>query len=398
MHPGHLSSLKQAETRTIADIIFTLIDSKAARAYNGRMKMLDLAPKLPLYWSFRRFGWPKIYPFSVVVSVSYRCNSRCHTCDIWRKPNDDMSVDEWDRVFANLGHTPFYLTFTGGEPFLRKDLDEMVVSAYRHCRPMVITIPTNGLLTERVVERVERICRACPESQIGINLSLDGVGEEHDNIRGIPGNWQKSLATWARLKALQKTYPNLVLSIHTVVSRFNQDRIRQIHDELCALAPDSYITEVAEERVELDTMGWQITPEAQAYAPIADFLSAQARAQHARGLARVTQAFRAHYYQLARQVLEEHTQVIPCYAGWASAHIAPNGDVWSCCIRAEAVGNLRETNYNLAPIWRGAAMARLRRSIAERECACPMANASYANMLLHPPTVAKVALEVVTGR
>jgi MoaA/NifB/PqqE/SkfB family radical SAM enzyme len=359
------------------------------------MSMLSLAPKLPLYWSFRRFGWPRMYPFSVVVSISFRCNSKCRTCDVWRKPNDDMTVEEWDKVFANLGRTPFYITFTGGEPFLRKDLDEMVISAYRHCRPSVITIPTNGLLTDRIVERVDRICRECPTSQIGLNLSLDGIGEEHDDIRGVPGNWDKSMATWKKLKELQKSRPNLVLTVHTVVSRFNQHRFREIYNDLQFLEPDSYITEVAEERVELDTVGWGITPDPDAYAPIADFLSEQAKARPAKGIAKFTQAFRAHYYQLARRVLYERTQVIACYAGWASAHIAPNGDIWSCCIRAEPVGNLRETGYALAPIWYGERMAALRKSIYDKECACPMANASYANMLLHPPTVAKVALEVI---
>lgn len=365
------------------------------RRYNIPMSMLSLAPKLPLYWSFRRFGWPRMYPFSVVVSVSFRCNSKCRTCDVWRKPNDDMTVAEWDKVFASLGRTPFYITFTGGEPFLRKDLDEMVISAYRHCRPTVITIPTNGLLTERIAERVDRICRECPSSQIGINLSLDGIGEEHDDIRGVPGNWEKSMQTWARLKELQKSRPNLVLTVHTVVSRFNQHRFREIYEGLQFLEPDSYITEVAEERVELDTVGWGITPDPEAYAPIVDFLSEQARARPVRGIARFTQAFRAQYYQLAKRVLYDRTQVIACYAGWASAHIAPNGDIWSCCIRAEPVGNLRETGYDLAPIWFGERMAKLRKSIYDKECACPMANASYANMLLHPPTVAKVALEVV---
>jgi len=357
--------------------------------------MLTLASRLPLYWTFRRFGWPKLYPFSLVVSVSFRCNSKCRTCDVWRKTNDDMTVEEWDQVFAHLGRTPFYITFTGGEPFLRKDLDEMVLSAYRRCHPAVITIPTNGLLTDRVAERVERICRECPGSQIGINLSLDGIGDEHDDIRGVAGNWERSIATWEKLKILQRAYPNLVLSVHTVVSRFNQDRFRAIYDGLQSLEPDSYITEVAEERVELDTVGWGITPDPESYAPIADFLSEQARARPAKGLARFTQAFRAQYYQLARRILEERTQVIACYAGWASAHIAPNGDIWSCCIRAEGVGNLRRTGYDLAPIWFGEPMARLRRSIYNKECACPMANASYANMLLHPPTVARVASEVL---
>jgi MoaA/NifB/PqqE/SkfB family radical SAM enzyme len=356
--------------------------------------MLSLAPKLPLYWSFRRFGWPRMYPFSVVVSVSYRCNSRCRTCDVWRKPNDDMTAEEWDKVFANLGRSPVYLTFTGGEPFLRRDLDDLVISGYEHCRPQMITIPTNGLLGDRILERVDRICRECPGSEIGLNLSLDGLGEEHDQIRGVPGNWQKSMQTWARLKELQKVRRNLVLSIHTVISRFNQERFHEIYDGLQDLEPDSYITEVAEERVELDTVGWGITPDADTYRPIADFLSAQARSRQARGIARVTQAFRAQYYQLAGRVLEERRQVIDCYAGWASAHIAPNGDIWGCCIRAEPVGNLRKTNYDLAPIWFGDRMARLRKSIYDKECACPMANASYTNMLLHIPTVTRVALEV----
>lgn len=355
----------------------------------------SVIPKIPLYWSFYRWGWPRLYPFSIVVSVSFRCNSKCRTCDIWRKPNDDMTLEEWDRVFQNLGRTPVYMTFTGGEPFLRKDLDEMVISAYEHCRPAIVTIPTNGLLSQRVAERVARICQACPKTQIGLNLSLDGVGEEHDDIRGVPGNWEQSIETWQALKAIQPRYPNLVLTVHTVISRFNIHRFREIYDGLQSLQPDSYITEVAEERVELDTVGWGITPSAEAYAPVADFLSQEARSSPARGVARFTQALRAQYYQLARRTLGEKRQVIDCYAGWASAHIAPNGDIWSCCIRAEGVGNLRETGYDLAPIWFSPEADKLRRSIRNKECACPMANASYANMLLHPPTMAKVVGDVV---
>jgi MoaA/NifB/PqqE/SkfB family radical SAM enzyme len=336
-------------------------------------------------------------PFSIVVSVSYRCNSKCKTCDVWRKPNDDMSAEEWRQIFAKLGHAPFYLTFTGGEPFLRTDLHEMVIAGAELCRPGVITIPTNGLLTRRILDHVERICAAAPHSQIGINLSLDGIEGEHDEIRQVPGNWARAMETWQGLKELQPRYQNLVLSVHTVVSKFNTSRMRDIVEGLEVLEPDSYITEVAEERVELDTVGWDITPTPDEYAPIADYLSERAKAVPARGLARFTQAFRAQYYQLAKRVLQEQTQVIPCQAGWASGHIAPNGDVWSCCIRAEPVGNLRRTGYDLRPIWfeQTGRMRRMRNSIAAKECACPMANASYANMLLHAPTVARVAREVL---
>ena len=237
--------------------------------------------------------------------------------------------------------------------------------------------------------------RTCAESRVGINLSLDGIGNVHDDIRGVPGNWNRALETWGRLKELQAAHANLVLTVHTVISRFNIHLFQETYAGLQKLEPDSYITEVAEERVELDTVGWGITPLAEQYAPVADMLSLKARQSDARGMARFTQAFRAQYYQLAKRTLLERTQVIDCYAGWASCQIGPNGDVWSCCIRAEGTGNLRDTGYDIAPIWFGEEMARMRRSIADKECACPMANASYANMLLHPPTLARAALDVV---
>ena len=360
--------------------------------------MLSLLPKLPFYWTFRRFGWPRMLPFSIVVSVSFRCNSKCKTCDVWRKPNDDMTVEEWDRVFAKMGRGPLYVTFTGGEPFLRKDTADMVLSACRHCRPAVVTIPTNGILTKRITDQVDRICAGAPKAKIGINLSLVAIGQEHDEIRKVPGNWDKAMKTWQALKELQKEHDNLVLTTHTVISSFNIDKFFEIYAGLQFLDADSFITEVAEERVELDTMGWDITPMADKYAPVADFLSAEAKKRPAKGIAKITQSFRAQYYQIAKRTLYEHRQIIPCYAGWASCQIAPNGDIWSCCIRAESVGNLREHNYDIRPIWKGRQMAALRQSIYQGECSCPMANASYANMLLHPPTLTSVMLDVLKRR
>src|SRR5438045_8286435 len=84
-------------------------------------------------------------------------------------------------------------------------------------------------------------------------------------------------------------------------------------------------------------------------------------------------------------------------AGIASAQIAPNGDVWTCCIRAESVANLREHNYDFRSTWTTAKADALRRSIKAGECYCPLANASYTNMLCHTPTLTSVGLEVARG-
>ena len=111
-------------------------------------------------------------------------------------------------------------------------------------------------------------------------------------------------------------------------------------------------------------------------------------------MARITQSFRDRYYDIVKRTLVEKRQIIPCMAGIASAQIAPNGDVWTCCIRAESVGNLREHNYDFRSVWTTAQANELRRSIKAGECHCPLANAAYTNMLCHVPTMTSVALEV----
>jgi len=362
---------------------------------------MGLLPRIPANIAFRRWGWPRLRPLNVVVSLTYRCNSRCRTCNVWRRPRaDELSLAEWERVFAGLGPAPVYLTFSGGEPFIRPDLADIVATGYRLCRPAVITIPTNGLLPDRVLTQTVAILEAAPKAQVGINLSLDGVGKQHDDIRGVPGAWDRAMQTYRALRELER--PNLVLGIHTVVSRFNVADLPTIYEELAALEPDSYITEVAEERVELGTVGAAITPTPDEYDRAAAFLIEQLRRrlpqdQGVRGLARVTRAFRVQYYGLAARILREQRQVIPCYAGWSSAHVAPDGDVWTCCTRAEPIGNLRETDFDFDAIWFGDQAAALRRSIRAGECACPMANVSYTNMLLHPPTLARVACGRMVG-
>ncbi len=350
---------------------------------------------LLLYPLFRAYGRPRLLPFSLVISLTYRCNSRCSTCRVWERSAREFTAEEWEEFFRRFAPARlYYLTFSGGEPFLRDDIARIVVAAARILRPALITIPTNGLLSRRIPEEVERMLEGIPPgTKLGINLSLDDIGEEHDRIRNVPGNWARAMETYGALKEIR--HPSFILSIHTVISRFNVERIGEIARALIGLSPDSYITEVAEEREELHTVGLSITPSPQEYRnAIAEVLEVL-REREFRGLPKLTQAFRQEYYRLTWRILEERRQVIPCYAGWASGHIAPDGDVWTCCTRAQPVGNLRETGYDLRPIWFGRRMEELRRSIKAGECYCPMANASYVNMLLHPPTLLRVLSQLI---
>jgi len=363
------------------------------------VSMREVLAQIPVLHASYVSGRPFTLPLNITISTSYRCNSRCKTCNVWLLPNDDFTLQEWDRTFQSLGRAPYWFTFSGGEPTLRPDLPDMIASAYRHCRPGIINIPTNGIQDKIIPGRIAQIVQACPQAEVIVNLSLDGVGPTHDAIRGVKGNFARALRTYAALQALKTRYPNLTLGVHTVISSFNVDSFA----ELCAfvqreLKPDSYITEIAEERVELDTVGLAITPPAEKYSVAIDTLLASLRAQRLSGLSQVTQAFRRQYYELVKRTLREQRQVIPCLAGIASAQIAPNGDVWTCCVRAESMGNLRAHGYDFARVWRTAKASELRRSIKAGECYCPLANAAYTNMLTHGPTLLKVATDVARAR
>lgn len=356
--------------------------------------MLGVLARIPLFKAYRRFGSPKMLPLNITLSPSPKCNSRCLTCNIWMKRENELNLAEWEKVLASLGTAPYWFTISGGEPLMFPHIVELAKLAYKYCKPGIINIPTNGILRSGP-DRVRAILEACPDSQLIINLSLDGVGEKHDFIRGVVGNFEKFEERLEQYLELRKEFPNFVVGIHSVVSVFSVGHL----DELIAYADkagvDQFITEIAEPRVELDTVGLPITPSAEQYAAAIDQLIAYVNSKSYKGVSRITEAFRVEYYKLVKRILDEQDQVIDCYAGWASAQIYADGSIWPCCVRADNLGNLRDHDYDFGKIWFGDKIKEVRQSIYNKECHCPLANASYTNMLLDVPTLSRVGTKVI---
>jgi MoaA/NifB/PqqE/SkfB family radical SAM enzyme len=373
----------------------------SGRVCNGldSLKEIMLRPlsKAVVYNVARQTGTLQPRPLNLTFSVTYRCNARCGTCNVWKKRVDDLTLDEYKKLFKSIGRSLYWATFSGGEPFIRPDLIDIVTACYDSCRPGIITIPTNGLLHTRILDGVARLSRHARSSKIIINFSLDGIGERHDQLRGVPGNYAKVREVYRKLKAAG--HPNVTVGIHTVVSQSNITEIPAIRNHVREeFAPDSFITEVAEERLELDTIGMEITPTADDYGKVVDELLTDMDTTAGSGLAGIVQAFRRQYYQIAHRTLKEQRQVLPCYAGLASAQIAPNGDVWTCCTRAESMGNLREANFHFMKVWTSKRAGEMRGSIRRGECFCPLANAAYSSMLCDPPSLMRVGWGWLKGQ
>ncbi len=83
--------------------------------YSG---MLEVLPKIAKLQASYALGRPFALPMNLTISVSYRCNSRCKTCNVWQRPNDDFTLEEYEKTFASIGRDAYWFTFSGGEPTL----------------------------------------------------------------------------------------------------------------------------------------------------------------------------------------------------------------------------------------------------------------------------------------
>lgn len=136
-------------------------------------------------------------PAEATLAVTFRCNSKCIMCNIWKETDFQEVPPE---VFSKLPSSLKTINITGGEPFMRKDLVEVLRNVHKAAPNSRIVISTNGFLTDRIVRSVEEIVKFHPK--LGLGISVDGIGEVHDRVRGVEGGFERAIETVRALKKL----------------------------------------------------------------------------------------------------------------------------------------------------------------------------------------------------
>lgn len=368
-------------------------------------------PRILRYQASRKGLTKPGLPVTFNFTVTNLCQSRCKTCLIWNRyqqhpteAKNELTLNEIQKIFDSIKGKIYFFNISGGEPTLRNDLPEIIRAACLAFKPSIIHVPTNAIAPKRVERMIEQSLKYMEE--IGwdypftVKPSLDGLGAEHDDIRGSPGNFERVLETVHRLKKLQKRYPNLYVELGTVISRYNLDKIDEIASFVQRLDVDNYRNEIAEERAELYNVGDPITPSAEQYgdlmkrfkATVAEDLKKKPK------LTCITQAFRFVYYDLVSKIMTEQRQVIPCYAGISNVHLTQEGDLWPCCVLGpkHSFGSLRDMDYDFPSVWQGNRARQVRRFIQQDGCFCPLANQAYGNILCHWPSLKKVLWQILS--
>jgi MoaA/NifB/PqqE/SkfB family radical SAM enzyme len=376
---------------------------------NLKIYLKEFLPKTLNYKLARKGVLKPAKPITLTFSVTCACNSLCKTCHIGKmyreNPNrikNDLKIKEIEKIFKSMGHIYFF-NISGGEPFLRNDFQEIIELACKYLKPGIIHSPTNAIVSKKILNDVKGSLKIIekynPKIQFTIKPSIDGVGKDHDEIRGVPGNFKMLEETIRLLKPLQEKYPNFHLELGTVVSNFNIKKLDEIEDYVHSVGIQSYRNEIAEQREEFFNLKDPITPTAEQYQKLMKRFKNKIR-ENVRGkklYTKVTEAFRLVYYDLVSEILRQKTQVIPCYGGISNVHINYNGEVWPCCVLGykKPLGNLRDYNYNFKKLWNSKKAANVRKYIADKKCYCPLANQSYSNILLDFKSLLKVVKNIL---
>lgn len=313
------------------------------------------------------------FPYKLTFAVTYRCNSRCKTCNIWkRKAVDELSKEEIELFFKNSNHFS-WIDLTGGEPSLRKDFVDLCTTISKHCSNLLLLhYPTNGQVTDKIVSDAKKIRSLKSSYKVIITVSTDGDEPLNDEIRGVKGAWKKQIETFKQLHDINQ----LEAVIGMTLSPLNYDTFEKTYTSIKAVLPwltpkDFHISLMHYSENFYDN--WELKDSLLNHTEQKKSIDGmiQSIQQYRRMLgipANPRSLLEYHFLKRAEPYLKTGKTPLPCHALKSSCFIDPTGEVYPCINFNYPLGNLREYNYDLRKIWNLETTKRLQKKIWNLEC------------------------------
>ncbi|HEV8701445.1 MAG TPA: radical SAM protein [Candidatus Polarisedimenticolia bacterium] len=306
----------------------------------------------------------------LVIEVIDTCNARCVMCNIWKNEDEhrvpDVAVEQLPTTLTNIN-------ISGGEPFLRADLSQLVARIKKRCPKVRIIISSNGFLPERIESQMRDILKVDPE--VGVGISIDGRDGLHDRIRGIPNGFRKCMETVRRLKGLGVGSLRLAFT----ATEANVAGLAEVHrlakevgaEFSCAVAHNSGIYFRTNENNTLD----------------AEVLRGQLNAIGADDLRgwKIKRWVRAFFYQGLLDKARDLPRRIPCTAAGKSAFLSSSGHLHPCNMLETRLGDLRTQSFE--DIWSSENTEEVRRFAPTCSVNCWMVCTARESIKAHPLAV-----------
>ena len=350
--------------------------------YKHLYKALIKYKQLPSYFIF--------YPTS-------RCNLKCSHCfyyDSLNKKFNEITVDELDKITSTMDPI-LHLILTGGEPYLRHDLDQIVKIFYKNTKVPIISIPSNGWYLDKMDKQINNMMKWCPELTLNQQISIDGIGEDHNNIRmdkkvkGDDNSFEKAIKTIDHLKTIQKVYERINIGIIITFTNENQNKFKNIIKEIYSLVePDNIsINLVRGDPRQKVNLNLDLNLYREAVKIRDDLFYQKKMSGHTRFKGnKLATAGRIMLNELVNKTFEENKYITPCYAGNLSGVMYPEGDVYPCEIldKTHKIGNIRDFDLDFRKLWLSQKAKEEVKFIRKTKCFCTHECFNTVNILFNP--------------
>lgn len=320
----------------------------------------------------------------LILRVTNRCNANCPFClnryyqsdhDIG---GDELSVAEYEQI---AGHLPglVLLNLSGGEPYLRNDLAEVAAAFIRRSGVRLVSSPTNGSFPEQTADFAGKVLADHKGVLLKVGISIDGIGEEHEKIRGILGGYDKALETARRLRELKKRYTNLIVHAVTTVSAANVRSLDTVMDEVASLNLfDGHFFAL----VRGHTPEMRLSEE--------EFMLYQQASSRLLLEKNEPSLLKDIFFKAIIKTMSAETEgsylgrknTFACYAGEKLINITEQGELCICeMLENSSLGNLRQYDYNVQGILQLPENIDRLKMLRQRGCDCHWDCAIYSSLL-----------------
>lgn len=340
-------------------------------------------------------------PTVLTFFITSRCNNRCSHCFYWQELDNgagELTPEEISTVASSLRH-PVHLSLTGGEPFLRQDVVDIcrIFHERNNCR--MIGLATNGYLTERIVTACGEILRL-PLESLSVQVSLDGLEETHNRIRGVKDGFQRAVTTIEALQRLTGHDRRFSLFVSVTIQRQNINEVEQLVELLLPLGVQIRFALVRGQHSGTYGLPAEVANDidpAENDAPVTDLalleaLSVRLRARNASAPYPFWSELQQEQMRISLKMMSERKRQLPCHAGRVDGILYADGNV-ALCELTRPVGNLRDYGLDFTSLWQSAAAGRLRNGI--RNCFC-IHGCNLITSMMYLPEVVMPLLDKMT--
>ncbi len=288
-------------------------------------------------------------PTDMCIITTYRCPMQCKMCNIWKNPTDKQK-ELTPQELEVLPQVKF-INLTGGEPFVREDLDEIVEVCFRKSPRVVIS--TSGWFEDRVIA----LARKFPK--IGIRISIEGLSCKNDELRGRAGGFDRGLRVLLRLQEMGVKD----IGFGCTVSNNNSEDMLSLYRLSKALGME-FATAAFHNSYYFHKSDNVITEKDTVCGNFAKLIEMQLKEKHPKSW------FRAFFNMGLINYIEGNRRMLPCEAGMVNFFVEPYGDVYPCNGLEEkywkkSMGNIRDITH-FSELWESDRAEEVRRLV--RQC------------------------------